>query len=89
MRRTILAAVSLFTLPAIADEHGLPGDTEQCTHTVQYTIYYDGDVADRTTYERNWPLSCNQSLQLKYETLRKLLNNGEAQWKKLTGQTRE
>ena len=83
MKKLLIAGLACLPMVAIADHHEDP----ICTHSNVYTIYNeDGDVMDRTTYERKWPLTCQQSQELKYDTLRKLVNSGEAQWKEISGE---
>ncbi len=85
MKKILFIAALMFSAQAFANQH-MPVPT--CTHKVSYTIYDSaGNVMDDTTYTRNWPLDCFTSTKLKYETIRKLVNNGEAQFNALIGET--
>lgn len=80
MKKILCAVFMMFPMTAFSDEN-------ICTHSMVYTIFNErGDVMDRTTYERNWPLTCHQSVQLRYETLQRLVSDGKAQYEAMSDQ---
>ncbi len=86
MKNLMLAAgLVLASFPLMADNH-IPDPDAICTHTIEYVIYDEhGNKMDLTRYERLWPLDCVTSTRLKYETLKNLTNDGEAQFEALVG----
>ncbi len=73
MKKLILLA-ALLPMSAMADAFD---PDSMCTHDMVYTIYDEhGAPIDVTTFERNWELTCADSILLRYALLKDLIEGG-------------